>query len=568
MRTSHGGTPTRKNSSSSSPSFPAYLYRRGDIFYFRLRIPTGKQGKDVPSELRISLRTSYVRKANSLARHIYSELQALLQRGVDYQTIRKRLNGLLRVLLEKNNRQPDSPIVDVSGIDEISHEEYSLRLFQNTHQLLLKSKENLEWNINKIIPLLIYSGLFTEKELANDEDKILATKCYMKMMAMFSSLFKTREFGKYEFEEDFWKEGSIGRKQKFYDIEQEKNKRYLLSETIENYITTKVSDGAWKEHVVQEHKGRLFFALDILGDRYIDSIDRKDIREFRDKLCKLPPHRFNRKEYKGKSVDEVIAMNPHKRLSVTRINIIIEAISSLFEWCINEGILRSHNPAKGLQIKDERSVIELRESFSVDDLSKIFLSDVFKDKRRVNEAYYWCPLISLYSGMRLEEISQLSVDDVYFVDGIWVFDVNANPSRDGRNDKQVKNKNAVRIVPMHNKLIELGFIEYFDSVRRKGEERVFFKLSKTERAPRYGKQVGKNFREIINKCGVQGKKSFHSLRHTFSDFYKKRHLQNDVFRQVFGHDIPELAAKQYGSRFSPKQCFDEVISKIDYELCI
>ena len=66
MRTSHGGTPTRKNSSSSSPSFPAYLYRHGDIFYFRLRIPTGKQGKDVPSELRISLRTSYVRKANSL----------------------------------------------------------------------------------------------------------------------------------------------------------------------------------------------------------------------------------------------------------------------------------------------------------------------------------------------------------------------------------------------------------------------------------------------------------------------------------------------------------------------
>ena len=146
----------------------------------------------------------------------------------------------------------------------------------------------------------------------------------------------------------------------------------MLSETIENYITTKVSDGAWKEHVIQEHKGRLSFALDILGDRYIDSINRKDIREFRDKLCKLPPHRFNRKEYKGKSVDEVIAMNSHKRLSVTRINIIIEAVSSLFEWCIDEGILSSHNPAKGLQIKDERSVIEFREPFSVDDLNKIF----------------------------------------------------------------------------------------------------------------------------------------------------------------------------------------------------
>ena len=50
-----------------------------------------------------------------------------------------------------------------------------------------------------------------------------------------------------------------------------------------------------------------------------------------------------------------------------------------------------------------------------------------------------------------------------------------------RNDKQVKNKNAVRIVPMYNKLIEIGFIEYVDSVNRKGEERVFFKLSILEK---------------------------------------------------------------------------------------
>ena len=135
--------------------------------------------------------------------------------------------------------------------------------------------------------------------------------------------------------------------------------------------------------------------------------------------------------------------------------------------------------------------------------------------------------------------------------------MNANPSRDGRNDKQVKNKNAVRIVPMHNKLIDLGFIEYVDSIKIKGEERLF-----------YGKQVGKNFSDIIKICGIKGKKSFHSLRHTFSDFYKKRHLQNDVFRQVFGHDIPELAAKQYGSKFTPKQCFDEVISQLEYEIYV
>ena len=64
---------------------------------------------------------------------------------------------------------------------------------------------------------------------------------------------------------------------------------------------------------------------------------------------------------------------------------------------------------------------------------------------------------------------------------------------------------------------------------------------------------------------MRGKKSFYSLRHTFNDFYRKCHLQNDVFRQLLGHDVPELETKQYGSRFSPKQYFDEVINQLEYK---
>ena len=38
-------------------------------------------------------------------------------------------------------------------------------------------------------------------------------------------------------------------------------------------------------------------------------------------------------------------------------------------------------------------------------------------------------------------------------------------------------------------------------------------------------------------------------------------------QRVFGENrVQELAEKQYGSRFSPKQCFDEVINKLEYKL--
>ena len=59
-------------------------------------------------------------------------------------------------------------------------------------------------------------------------------------------------------------------------------------------------------------------------------------------------------------------------------------------------------------------------------------------------------------------------------------------------------------------------------------------------------------------------KTIHSLRHTFADFYKQRGLQNDYFRQVFGHELPMLAAKQYGEKFPPEILYENVIVKLDY----
>lgn len=316
--------------------------------------------------------------------------------------------------------------------------------------------------------------------------------------------------------------------------------------------------------MLTDHRSRLVNILDIIGNKPIVTITRDDLRFFRKTLEELPPRRKNNKLYADKSINEIIKINKLNNgttLSIRTVNEILHAVSTMFEWARKEGLLTS-NPAKGLSKKDERPEIDIKEPFTNQEIKMLFYSGDFTIDTFENPAYYWAPLISLYSGMRLEEISQLHCADIYQdSEGIWIFDINIDNSTE--NDaKKLKNKNAKRKIPIHPELIRLGILEYKDSVSE--NIRLFPLLNVTKKTKKYGKQVGKMFSSWIKKKGIPGKKSFHSLRHTFADFYKKNGLQNDLFTQIFGHELQGLAKQRYGSRFTPKQCYDEIIYKLTY----
>ena len=128
---------------------------------------------------------------------------------------------------------------------------------------------------------------------------------------------------------------------------------------------------------------------------------------------------------------------------------------------------------------------------------------------------------------------------------------------------ELKTKNAKRKIPIHNVLQYLGLIQYMQSISMKSK-RLFPCLTKTERSPKYGKQVGKQFSAWIAKMGITGKKSFHSLRHTFSDFFKMKDMHTPIFTQIFRHEQNSLAMRQYGNTFSVRQCHDEFIGILHY----
>lgn len=405
---------------------------------------------------------------------------------------------------------------------------------------------------------LLMHNYFVPEELTQENIPQILNE-YQKMQISLARIFQAREKGDYQYERTF----QIDAGKEVKSVPLPKAKSPLLSEFIEKYISIKLKDKQWELRDIPTYRSRLEPLVEILGDRPIADITRTDMREYREVLCKLPPNRKRSVKYKNKSIQEILEMAPSATLNANTINIFLEAAASMFEWGIREELLES-NPAKALQIKDERQDIDRRDDFTQEDIKKIFFSGDYSPEKFIHPAYYWGPLIGLYSGMRLEEICQLYCEDIVEKNSIWCFDINQNPSKDGTVDKQLKNLNAVRLVPIHDRLRELGFLEHVQKMKKLGHKRIFPELNKTEKTPKYGKQVSKTFSVWLKKHGITGNKTFHSLRHTFSNYFKVRSMHNDVFRQVFGHEIPELAGHQYGSKFPAKQCYADIISKLCY----
>lgn len=163
--------------------------------------------------------------------------------------------------------------------------------------------------------------------------------------------------------------------------------------------------------------------------------------------------------------------------------------------------------------------------FDNDDLNALFnKSDWYREDKIDMTLKNWpnrfyIPLVSLFGGMRLNEASQLYVNDILEEDGIYYFRVD-----DKNRLQRLKTGAARRDIPIHPKLIDLGLLNYVNKVKELGEERVFFQNYHTVDKG-YGQSLGKEFGkkkfkdswlDISRFDTDRYTKVFHSFRHTFS----------------------------------------------------
>lgn len=237
-------------------------------------------------------------------------------------------------------------------------------------------------------------------------------------------------------------------------------------------------------------------------------------------------------------------------------------IKSMFDLgCRNE--LIDSNPFKDLRLVRPARRDKPRLPFTADDLKLIFDSPVYKQSHRpkggAGEASFWFPIIGLMTGMRLEEIGQLRSADIKTQEGINFFDLDHVPEE----RRWLKNDSSRRQIPIHPRLIELGFLDMV----RESKGRLFPCLSSAgarQLTASWSQWFGRYLRQVVGITDTR--KTFHSLRHTFKDLCRDAGIPKELHDRLTGH-VSSDVGDGYGSGSFPLRPLDEAVRKIRIPYC-
>lgn len=316
-----------------------------------------------------------------------------------------------------------------------------------------------------------------------------------------------------------------------------------LATIVEAYCANQISEGCWTPKTEAENRAIYALWVRIVSNLPIGDYGFEKHRDYKATLSKLPPNLNKSPRYRDKGIGEILALGGTPAAPNT-INKNLMRVSALFEWAIKYGYTDT-NPARGMTIRNPKRANEERKAFTSDDLRKLFHSPEYVLSGHRHPYQYWVPLLALYTGARLNEICQLHLADFDESDDVKVIRI----SEDG-GSKRLKTKAARRQIPIHPELIRLGLIDYVDSLRNAGDERLFPEL--LERRDGYGQAASKWFAGYCSRCGIdEAGKVFHSFRHTVIDRLKQADVPKEKIAALVGHEDDSVTFGRYGKDFRP-----------------
>lgn len=347
-----------------------------------------------------------------------------------------------------------------------------------------------------------------------------------------------------------------------------------ISKGIELFLEDKPKDIRTKSF--QEIESSLKILIEGLGDIELGKINQEMGTTLKSQIKKLPKNSKKLPQYRDKDFHELVEMDVDGIISPTTVNKHLTYFSSFMDWSKRHGYVNL-NPFQGLKIKKSVSVREDRDRITEKELKQIFFRHTYLDQTNIENkkhAYYWVPLISLFSGMRLNEVCSLSIDNVRQISGNhrekrWCFDILEEPNRP---QKKLKNFASRRIVPIHDTLLELGLLEFIELLKTKKfpnnvwkEKRLFEELPYGEGS--YIRNVSRwwNSRFLPNLGLKTTKKTFHSLRHTVSDHLKQKGIEPHFINELLGHSQGNIDLDRYGNGYNPDILYNRCVKKIAYQ---
>lgn len=317
------------------------------------------------------------------------------------------------------------------------------------------------------------------------------------------------------------------------------------------------------EKTLSQYRQTLRLLADYFGNIAAAEITCAMAGEFKELVLRLPSKYGQSARYVGKRPVEIVQIADRlaetKRMTAATWNRHQVALSMVWDHAKRHGCV-SENVFSGVRVelgRREGRDSEDRERFGIERLTKLFSSPIYTGMRSAHlphlpggivekNARYWVPLISVTTGLRREEITQLRRRDIDFVNGTLCIRVRAGAGQ------KLKSKSAKRNIPIPEALLRLGFTSFFGDIGVRRDDLVFADCAQVGKARNYGEVIGKWFGRYIRHIGLKtADLTFHSLRHDFASEMHVAGVEPFFVDYLMGHSTGRMAFERYSSGLEP-----------------
>ena len=219
-------------------------------------------------------------------------------------------------------------------------------------------------------------------------------------------------------------------------------------------------------------------------------------------------------------------------------------IKSLLNFAHVELAVTTHNPWRGINIQYSKA--SSRRPWTDAEIAALLALPIWqqdeipKARGAGGQAAKWLPLLAMYTGARLSELAQLTPTDIQPDNGGFSLVIT-----DKGSGQKLKTVNAKRRIPIHSKLIDLGFLRHVERCRAGGESSVWPSLP--VRNDKAGGYFSNWFGRYLKANSFAVGLDFHSFRHTVRTKMAINNTPETVMDTLLGHSLGGSTGK---SRYS------------------
>lgn len=504
---------------------------KSGIYHFRVRVPKDATKFFQRTELGRSLKTKSFHSAQVKALLLYNRFQEILEAIRGHMLTDEQIQDLVDEYIYIAMKVED----DIHIARKVQYKDKDFDVFLHEQQLQLSEEKLFEADIESVQEAaeMLLETLGLTLDVGDAQHKRFMLKL-LKAETDINILTLNRKHGDWV---------DVPKPNKIDISTPSTTNNFTMKQAVTLYLKS------LDKNLKAEYKAKSAFLVDVflelIGcDVDASSIDIEVLLDVRELLSLFP--RRNKEPYSKMKTDVVLALVksiediPMDDVIATRtLNKYIAWFTAVFLFANDHGKIY-RNPAKNLKLKIDLAEDEEREPFTMEELRQI--SNLLPDDDRkiiVNILYF--------TGMRLSEVFKTKLIQV---DGVYLFDLTAKKDDDGKPIK-LKTKNAYRIIPLHQNLLEINVPGFFSGIQEKYSS----------------SYISSWFNAKLLRPNVTREKTkvLYSLRHNFATGLKNQKTQESVVAELMGHEQATLSYKRYAGDYDIA-ILKEAIDTLDFEI--